>query len=423
MGKTNDREVVVTGVGPVTAIGVGTTALWASMGQERSKVEPRSIPVDIGRNIELPMSSMPNRSHVPGLDKHLDYLAGQECEGYRDVGYALLGIELAIEDAALQYDREQNSIGVIQAFEAPGAECTVGRLFQMLTTPLPTDGPPPVYDMLSPFFYNMQPFLYVHLVSKAFGFRGFSTGIHNACSSGAFAIEVAAQQIRDGRAEVMIVTGGEAFDTGVRLEWFRRLDLYAPDHRMRPFDKAATGFFVGEGGAAIVLESASHAAKRGAEVYAKYLGGAFAHQGWKQVIPDVRASRLRDVILEALDKTGVGVGDLDLIVPHGAATQLSDGYEASCLAQALQGKREHAVATAFKPYVGHMLAASGIIDTVCMLLAMKHQTIPATLHTAPDDVQLPVPLVTSRLQCPVKTALKLSTGFTGHDAALVFQAD
>lgn len=423
MMDRHDNDVVVTGVGPVTSIGVGPDALWASLCRGRCNAVSRTLPVDLGRTIELPIASMPSRAKVSGLGTHLDFLAAQECEGYRDVAYALLAMELALNDAGLEYDREHNSIGVIQAFEAPGAERTVERLFQMLAMPLPTDGPPPVYDMLSPFFYNMQPFLYVHLVGKAFGFRGFSTSVHNACSSGAFAIEQAANRIRQGHADVMLVAGGEAFDTGVRLEWFRRLDLYAPDQGMRPFDIRPSGFFVGEGGGAIVLESAAHAAKRGAAVYATYLGGAFAHQGWKQVIPDIRSSRLRDVIVEVMAKTDVCVGDLDLIVPHGAATHLSDGYESSCLAQALQGKREHAVATAFKPYVGHMLAASGIIDTICTLLAMKHQAIPATLHTAPDSVQLPVPLVTTRVQCPVKTVLKLSTGFTGHDAALIFRAD
>ena len=81
---------------------------------------------------------------------------------------------------------------------------------------------------------------------------------------------------------------------------------------------------------------------------------------------------------------------------------------------------EAAGMTAFKPYVGHMLAASGIVESICLLLAIKNQTVPATLHTRPKQVQLPVPLATSCVEREIRTALKLSTGFTGHDAALVF---
>ncbi len=419
--NTNDISVVITGVGPVTSIGVGQEALWTSLVQGRTNVQQRTLTIDLDRRIELPLAGMPPRANVPGLDRHLAFLNEQDLEGYRDLAYALLAIELALGDAGLDHDRSSNGIGVIQAFEAPGVERTVGRMFGLFTAPTPMGGPPPLYDFLAPCFYNTQSFVYVHMVGKAFGFHGFSTAVHNACSSGAFAIETAAQRIRSGDADVMIVVGGEAFDTGVRLEWFRRSDLYAHDEFMRPFDAKSSGFYVGEGAAAIVLESEAHAARRNATPYATYLGGAFAQQGWKQVIPDVRAGRLCSVISKVMSRANVSAGELDLIVPHGASTQLSDGYEAASLAGALTGQRDHAIMTALKPYVGHMLAASGIIDTIGMLLAMKHQAVPATLNTRPKQVQLPVPLATSHIERPIRTALKLSTGFTGHDAALLFR--
>jgi 3-oxoacyl-[acyl-carrier-protein] synthase II len=263
----------------------------------------------------------------------------------------------------------------------------------------------------------MQAFLYVHVVAKAFGLRGFCTSVHNACSSGAFAIECAAQQIRAGHADAMIVVGGEAFETAVRLEWFRRLSLYAQSpESMRPFSPDTSGFYVGEGAIAMVFESAESAAKRGATPYARYLGGAFAHQSWKQTIPDVRAARLKDVILNACSNAGTDLGAVDLIVPHGAATQLSDGYEANCIKQAFETS-SNASAAVFKPAVGHMLAASALIDTLCALLVLKHQSIsagsrPGAGHSLPTVATPP---------SQIKTLLKTSTGFTGHDAALLFE--
>lgn len=413
----------------------------------------------------------------------------------------------------------ESRIGLIQAFEAPGVERTVSTLFAMMSAAMgaggpppasaaglpsssapaparppapgpsasghaafaqsalgpsasrpapgaPPSGPPPVYEFLSPFFYNMQPFVYVHLAGKAFGLRGFSTSVHNACASGAFAIELAAERIRSGQADAMLVAGGEAFDTGVRLEWFRRLNLYAKSAAdCRPFDETSGGFFVGEGAGAILLESKAHAEARGAQVYAEYIAGAFAHQAWKQTVPDVRSGRLAVCIADAFRRANLNPAEVDLIVPHGAATTISDGYEAECLARAFQamascdsrqslddgmrrvrgvcnagetpvphrspsasaaareaGPASGPVITAFKPYVGHMLAGSAIIDTICGLLAMRHGYIPPLPKCRAAESRLPCPVITEGLTLRVRTLLKLSTGFTGHDAALLFSA-
>jgi len=413
-------DVYITGLGPVTPIGLGCDQLWSSLTAGRCNVAMRTLPVDLGVAEDLPMASMPPIADVPGLDAHLAFLEAQECPGYRDLAYALLAIELALQDAGIEFDPEHNSIGAVQAFEAAGIERTVGRLFEMMSMPMPTDGPPRVYEFLAPYFYNSQPFLYVHLVGKAFRFRGFSTSVHNACSSGAFAIETAAAHIRSGQADVMVVVGGEAFDTAVRLEWFRRLDLYAREGVMRPFDSNPSGFYVGEGGAAIVLESAEHARRRGATAYGKYLGGAFAHQGWKQTIPDVRSARLRGVIKSALAVSRVAPEEIDLIVPHGASTLLCDGYEAASVEEALGEHASKALATVFKPFVGHQLATSGIIETVCALLALKHQAVPPTPNSGPNGQKFPAPIATTLTERPLARVLKLSTGFTGHDTAMAF---
>jgi 3-oxoacyl-[acyl-carrier-protein] synthase II len=419
----NMHDVVVTGLGPVTSIGIGNEAFWASLAAGRCKVARRTLLVDVGTPAEMPIASMPGLSEVSGFESHIKFLASQGCENYRDLGYTLFAIDLALRDAGIQYEQGHNRLGVVQAFEAPGMERTVAQMLHLLAAPMPADGPPQVYGLFAPLFYNMQPFMYVHLVGKALGLHGFSTSVHNACASGAFALEIAAQHIRSGQADVMIVAGGEAFDTAVRLEWFRRLELYSLNGSMRPFDSEPSGFYVGEGAAAIVLESAEHAAARGAQPIASYLGGAFAHQGWKQSIPDIKAGRLRGVIVDALKLARVAADEIDLIVPHGASTMLSDAYEATCLAQALAQKHADAVATVFKPYVGHMLASSTLIELVCALLAVRHQAVPPTLNTRPDHAPLAVPLVTDFTQRHMDTVLKLSTGFTGHDAALVFRRE
>lgn len=414
------RKVLVTGLGPVTSIGIGNDALWRSLAGGRSAVAPRQMYVDLGREEEFHIASMPPA--LPMIQPHHEFLEQNDYAGYRDLAYALAAIDLALEDARLEYDRSSNTIGVIQAFEAPGMERAVATMFQTCATMSPSpDGPPKLYEMLAPQFYNMQAFVYVHAVGKAFGFHGFSTSVHNACTSGAFAIETAAQRIRSGDADVMIVVAGEAFDTGVRIEWFRQLGLHASDGMMRPFDPESHGFYVGEGAGAIVLESEESVARRGAKPYAEYLGGAFAHQGWKHSIPDVRSNRLHEVIDRTMTACGLGQKNVDLIVPHGTGTTISDGYEASCIAKTFERGVTGAVATAFKPHVGHTLAASAVIELTASLLSMRHNTIPGTLNSRSGCERMSVPLVTETTAREVNTLLKLSTGFTGHDAASIYR--
>ncbi len=421
MSKTkNQPRVLVTGLGPVTSIGIGNDAFWRSLVGGRSAVAPRQLYVDLGREAEFHIASM--APALPTIRPHHEFLERNDYAGYRDLAYALAAIDLALEDAHLEYDRADNNIGVIQAFEAPGMERAVATMFETCATMAPSQqGPPKLYEKLAPYFYNVQAFVYVHAMSKAFGFHGYSTSVHNACTSGAFAVDVAAQRIRNGDADVMLVAAGEAFDTGVRIEWFRQLGLHAADGMMRPFDPDSSGFYVGEGAAAIVLESESSAQERGARPYAEYLGGAFAHQGWKHSIPDVRSSRLHEVIDRTMTAGGLTPKEIDLIVPHGAGTTLSDGYEAQCIAKSFERNATGAVTTAFKPHVGHTLAASAVIELTAALLSMRHNTVPGTLHSRSGCGRLTVPLVTETTERQVNTLLKLSTGFTGHDAAGLYR--
>lgn len=402
------NKVVVTGLGVVSPAGVGPDAVRRALTEGCSHAVVRSLAVDFGVSVELYLAAMPGAERVNGLAPHLAFLADQDGSTARDLAYSMLAMEQAIADAGLSYDRATNRVGMIQAFEAPGVEDTVGSLFRLFEQPPAQPGPPRIYDLLAPRFYAMQPFIYVHHAAKAFSLHGFCTSVHNACSSGAFAIEAAAQAIRSGQAEAMIVAGGEAFDTAVRLEWFRRLGLYAESATMRPFAAEPTGFFVGEGGAALVLESAESAARRNAEPYAEYLGGAFAQQAWKQTVPDVRAARLNGVIRAVTAKSGVAAEQIDLIVPHGAATSISDRYETACLKMALGEAAETTALAAFKPAFGHMLAASGIIDSIAALLCLRHQMVPQSY------------LVSGTMPKSIGHVLKLATGFTGHDAALLF---
>ena len=100
--NTDTNDVLVTGLGPVASIGVGNDALWSMLAEGRTQIHRRTLPVDVGQSVELPLASMPPTPDVPGLGKHMDFLTGQGCAGYRDLGYALLAMELALADAGVE---------------------------------------------------------------------------------------------------------------------------------------------------------------------------------------------------------------------------------------------------------------------------------------------------------------------------------
>src|SRR5438477_11719983 len=131
MSRKNEisgRDVVITGLGPVTSIGTGCDELWASLLAGRRNVRDRELPVDLGRTVTLPVASIPTDAN-PALERHLAYCVDQQCGGHRDLAYSMLAMDLAIADARLEYDRASNDFGLIQVFEAPAVEATVSRLF------------------------------------------------------------------------------------------------------------------------------------------------------------------------------------------------------------------------------------------------------------------------------------------------------
>ncbi len=108
----NQQDVVITGIGPVTSIGVGGDAVWDSLAAGRSRVAKRPVRIDVCAIEELPFASMPAHADVPGLDAHLKFLSEQDCPAYRDLAYTLLAIDLSLKDAGLSYDRTANNIAM-----------------------------------------------------------------------------------------------------------------------------------------------------------------------------------------------------------------------------------------------------------------------------------------------------------------------
>jgi len=334
----------------------------------------------------------------------------------------------------VSYDTDENDIALVLTHEAPGVDRHVQEVYQTAFQLIADASVRPHPSSLIPHqtadwlytrhregVYNMQSFMYLHHVSKVFGLHGYALFINNACASGLYAIEAAAQQIQSGRSKITIVAGAAHPVFPTTYFWFRDLGMYAEDGVMQPFDKNRHGFVLGDGGCAFVLEEWEKARRRGATVYAEYLGGGFTQDAWKVTVPHVAGDFYTKAFEQALRVSGVAPNEIDLVNPHGVATPLGDRYEARTLTRIFGEFPTRPLITAFKPYVGHDLGGCALTELAILLAALQNDLVPATLNlTAPDET-LKLRLVDEPIATPLRTVAKMACGFAGYNAVGIFR--
>jgi 3-oxoacyl-[acyl-carrier-protein] synthase II len=280
-----------------------------------------------------------------------------------------------------------------------------------------------LYEQQSDSVYRLHSFLYIHSLSALFDLHGFTLYNNNACSSGAFALSVAADRILAGEAGAIVVAGGDLPEDGTKYRWFRDLGLYSPSGSCRPFAPTRDGMVLGSGAAAFVLEDYEAARQRGRRIYAEWLGGGFTSDGWKVTMPDVAHGRYGEAIGRALAAARVAPEEISLIAPHGLGTGLFDRFEAMALASRFGGPgSEWPPLMVVKPAVGHTLGGCVLVETAAALLALEGgQVPPQTRVTAPDPALALGRQRTGAL--PRRwTLLKCTNGFAGQNGALVLRS-
>jgi 3-oxoacyl-[acyl-carrier-protein] synthase II len=433
MPTLKNRRVVITGVGPISAIGFGKNNLWNSILKARTGLAQLEYKVegelwDKFWLHKINNFDINNFKIKPQALK--DISSWKQGKPDQDLFYLLAAVKLALEDSNLPYNKDKNNIGLFLTIEHPGFEPFVAELVETtisyLKNNLQNNSPPSqkdilkhVYDSLFANGYDLQTFMYLFLVSKAFDFHGYSLFTSNACASGLFSLESAARQIKFGGSDIAIVAGGDYCDTMFKHRWFDEQGLYAKDGKIKPFSQDANGIVLGDGASALVLEELNSAKKRKARIYAEYLGGGFSLEGWKVTLPQLNSNSYQDAIKQSLKTAGLKPKDIDLINPHGVGIKITDRYEAKAITDVF-GENETPV-TAFKPYVGHNLGGSAILETIILLLAMQKNQIPATLNCDSLENKYNIPVVQKLTQKPLKTAMKLSCGFAGYNAAAIFR--
>ncbi|MGH7198677.1 MAG: beta-ketoacyl synthase N-terminal-like domain-containing protein [Candidatus Omnitrophota bacterium] len=426
-------RVVITGLGPICSIGENKDELWDSIVAGRTNVVRNRCSVDESLWEEFFVHKLDNFKSEKFIknDGILKWIAEWK-EGRRDIDFELLAsvVGQAVEDSRLDLGGDRMDVGLFLVHENPGLENLIDSVADATYEAVSRNGHPPkaanqleakkmVYDKCARIGYDTQSFMHLFFVAKLFNIHGYSLFMNNACASGLFGLEAASQHIKSGRLNAAIVAGVDYPDYVYKYLWFKNLGMYAPDGIIRPFAKDRSGIVFGEGGAGIVLENYESAKRRGAQIYAEYAGGGFSLEASKVTLPNVASGLYAQTIAEALKDAGVRPEEVDLINPHGIGTGITDLHEANSISKVLG--RSKTPVTAFKPYVGHNLGSSALLELCILLLSMKEGFIPPTLNCGEMDGQINLNLVRSGVEKTISTAMKLSCAFAGYNAAAVFR--
>ncbi|MFF2010953.1 beta-ketoacyl-[acyl-carrier-protein] synthase family protein [Streptomyces sp. NPDC058195] len=398
----------VTGIGLVTAAGVGTEATWRAVTEV---TDPPCVP------------------HRPELD-------GLPC----DFMYTITGLdpraELGVAIARLM-DRFAQ-LAVIAAREAVAdagldpAVWDAGRVGVVIGS---AHGGLPFYDeqhtlltergarRVSP---KLAPLTVVNgaasSVATDLGVLGPSQAVSTACSSGTVALGTAHQMLRTGACDIVVAGGAESVCSRLLIASACQLKAVStrredPTAACRPFDVHRDGFVVGEGAGLLVLERPEHARARGATVRAHIAGYAASSDAYSAVAPEPGGLGIERALRAALADAGVTAREIGHVNAHGTSTVSNDLIEATVLHRVLG---EHPLVTSTKAMTGHALGASGGIETALTVLALQHGLVPPTVNLDAPDPAIPVDVVSKEARpAAFDAAVKTSLGFGGHNAALV----
>jgi 3-oxoacyl-[acyl-carrier-protein] synthase II len=412
---TDRTRVVVTGLGAITPVGADVATTWESLLAGRSGVTAltddwaKELPARIAAWAAADPATLIDRVQARRLDR---------CEQL-----ALVAAREAWADAG-KPEIDPDRLGVVVSSGIGGIASTLSAY-----DTLKEKG----WQRLSPFTI---PMLMPNGSAGWIGIEiGAKAGVHttvSACASGAEAIGYAIEMIRSGRADVVLAGGTEAAILQLNIAAFAAMRAVStrndePQRASRPFDKGRDGFVLGEGAGMVVLESAEHAARRNATVYAVAAGAGYSSDAHHIAQPEPGGVGIRSAIGRALADAGLDAEQIVHINAHATSTPAGDVVEAQAVAAALGSAASGVVVSSTKSMTGHLLGGAGAVESVAAILALRDRVAPPTinLEDPDDDAGLTIsaePRQLSRRGSGPMAVLNNSFGFGGHNVALAFTA-
>jgi 3-oxoacyl-[acyl-carrier-protein] synthase II len=407
------RRVVITGIGLVSALGIGTPENWAALLAGQSGVDRIS-------RFDVSNYAAQIAAEVKGFDP-LTWIEKKDIKKMDlFIQYAIAAAQFAMDDAKLAITAENApDVGVFIG-SGIGGFITIEREHAALLS----GGPRKV----SPFFI---PSAIINLasgqVSIRFGAKGPNLATCTACSASAHAVGESFEIIKRGDADAMIAGGSEAAITPMSVGGFGQLRALStrndePQRASRPFDKDRDGFIIGEGAGVVILEELEQARRRGATIYAEIVGYGSTSDAYHMTAPSEDGDGARRVMAMALRKAGVAPHQVDYINAHGTSTPYNDRLETLAIKNCFGEHAYRLAISSTKSMTGHLLGGAGGLEAGISALAAYHQQVPPTINLDAPDPECDLDYVPHKSRgMKVQYVLSNSFGFGGTNAALLFK--
>ena len=405
------RRVVITGIGPVTPVGIGVEPFWSALVAGRSGIGTVSL---------FDSSDYPVR--IAGEVRDFDPTTWMERRDARRtdrvVHFASAAARLAWEDAGSP-EVESSRAAVVVGTGIGGI-----ATFSDQVSVLVSRGP----DRVSPFTVPaMMPNAAAAHVAMDLDLTGPNMCIVTACAGGAHAVGEGFRYVREGLADVCVAGGTEAAIVPIAMAAFAKMGALSrnpdPVRASRPFDAQRDGFVLSEGACVLVLEDAERAAARGARVYAEVAGYGASADAHHVTQPEPDGAAAVAAMQAALTDAGEPAEAVDYVNAHGTSTPLNDVAETRALKKALGDRAGKVSISSTKSATGHLLGAAGAVEAAAAALAIQTQTIPPTINLENPDPDCDLDYTPNEVRRgDLRVALSNSFGFGGHNAVLALRS-
>lgn len=406
------KKIVITGLGATTPIGGTLPETWQALlgGASGARtidadwVAENDLPVTFAAQALVPASEVLERVETKRLDPSSQFALIAAREAWADAGSP----DIAPERIAVDW--------------ATG----IGGVWTLLDAwdTLREKGPRRVLPMTVPMLMPNGPAAAVGMDLHA---RGGIRTVVSACASSTEALVNAYDHLQAGHADIIIAGGSEAAIHPITIASFAAMQALSkrnddPAHASRPYDVDRDGFVMGEGAAAIIVETEEHAKARGAKIYAELIGGSVTSDAYHITAPDPEGSAAARAMLATIQNAGYRIEDVAHVNAHATSTPVGDIAEYNALARVFGSHLDNIAVSATKASTGHLLGGAGAIEAAFTIKALSDHTLPPTINLASQDPEIPLDVVTSPRSISGDTlAISNSFGFGGHNAVVGFK--
>lgn len=406
------KRVVITGLGAVSPVGNDIESTWESLKAGKNGIDKITL-FDPSRSKVSLVAEVKNFDY----SKYIDPKSAKRMDRFTQ--FMVCAAKMAFEDSMLNDTNFDRSDARVVIGSGIGGLGTIQEQIEKLTL----KGP----GKVSPFFIpssivNIAP---AH-VSMELGLQGPSTAIVTACASGTDAIGDAFRSIRDGYHFVAIAGGCEAAITESGIAGFANMTaLHTGEDKNRasiPFDKDRSGFVMGEGGGALVLEELDHALARNAKIYAEITGYGQSCDAYHITSPDPEGKGAIKAMQRALSDAAIEPDQIDYINAHGTSTPYNDKFETQAIKAVFKEHSSKLLISSTKSMTGHLLGAAGAIEAIACIKALEEGIVPPTINLQNPDPECDLNYVVDfKIESDIKYTLSNSLGFGGHNATIIIK--